>query len=439
MRKQLVIIGLLLLHSNGIMAQNSSSVLRISSFREAWEYALKNNPDQKSYALNIEKAKSELKTSKSFLWPSIAGSANAQHNIDLPETPVPGELVGKPGQTFYAKFGKKNSFNAGLSLSKSILDWQAIMQMKLSENSVLGEQLQSDAFRQSLKQQVALYYYTAAVSQQALRSSQQDLAVADSVITLTRQKSEQGLINSITANQSVINRNNIRQQVMNTESLLEQCRVSLKILFGADKNTVLQLIDPDYEDKGVANPAQSLNVDRQLLVQENQLKSTDYKMRIQKSNFLPRLSLNTYLGQQQYNDNLSVSFANGAWKPVSYMALTLQVPVFTGFATKNKLKTAKIEYTIAQNDWEESQRKAALKDNLLLFEFKKSSEIVQTNLDSYHLYGQNRQLAGQQLKEGVIGLDDYFRIFEDYLKAESSYLNALSEMYTSYSTIISRQ
>ena len=38
-------------------SQNQSSIITLSSFEETWNYALKNNPDQKSYMLNIENGK----------------------------------------------------------------------------------------------------------------------------------------------------------------------------------------------------------------------------------------------------------------------------------------------------------------------------------------------------------------------------------------------
>ena len=141
-------------------SQNQSSTITLSSFEETWNYALKNNPDQKSYLLNIEKAKADKITSQSFLWPSINGSFSGQYNIELPTTPIPGEIIGKPGTTIYAQFGQKFNYSTGIMVNKEILNWQNYMQLKLAENNILTTQLQIDAYKQSLKQQVALFSLT---------------------------------------------------------------------------------------------------------------------------------------------------------------------------------------------------------------------------------------------------------------------------------------
>jgi len=57
-------------------------------------------------------------------------------NIKTPETPVPGEILGKPGETVYLKFGQDYSYNTGLTISKSILNWQAKYQTKIAKLTV---------------------------------------------------------------------------------------------------------------------------------------------------------------------------------------------------------------------------------------------------------------------------------------------------------------
>lgn len=420
-------------------AQNQSSTITLSSFEDTWNYALKNNPDQKSYLLNIEKAKADKITSQSFFWPSINGSFSGQYNIELPTTPVPGEIVGKPGTTIYAQFGQKYNYSTGIMVSKEILNWQKYLQMKLSENNILTTQLQAEAYQQSLKQQVALCYFTTAIAQEALETNQRNLAEADSIVELTRQKQKQGLINTISANQALINRNNIQQQIAGSKMLLDQCRTSLKILCGLDVNADLELNATDLKNQQIISPALNLNPDKNLAVTETQVKGLKYNLDVQKSAYLPKLHADYFLGEQQYRKDIGFSFSPSDWHVSKYVGINLEVPIFNGFSTNSRVKSSKIEYQRAQTDWVESQRKAALGDELLLKNFTQSSMIAQTNQDTYRLYAQNDRLANQQFRMGIISLDDYLKISEDYLKAENNYLNSLSTLYSCYSTIISRQ
>ncbi len=440
MRKPILLVVILFFTTIGMRAQVSDSIVSFSSFQQAWDYALKNNPDQKTYLLNIEKARSDKRTSQSFLWPSLSGSFAGQYNGNLPTTPIPGELSGKPGTVTYAQLGQKYAYNAGVSLSKSILNWQELAQLKIADNNILTSELQVDAYRQNLKQQVATYYYSVTISLMALHTGRQDLALADSIVVMTREKLDQGLINTITANQSEINRNNISQQIMNTETLLEQCKVSLKILCGLNITSGLQLSEIALsEQNDIPATMQNLMQDKNIAVTENQLKGYDYKITEQRAAFLPKLAFNSYIGAQQYRNNFGMTFGNNDWLENSYMGINIQVPIFNGFSSRSKVKTAKIEYEKAQYEHEENKRKTAINDNLLLYQFKQSWMIAQTSKENFRLYSENQQSADQKLKEGVMSLDDFFKISQDYLNAENAWLNALSVMYSNYSTIISRQ
>ena len=91
-----------------------------NSLHDVWEYSLSNNPENTIYQLRIEQAEQDKKTATSYLYPKAAVSFSGQRSIDIPETPVPGELIGKPGETVYMKFGQNYSFNSGISLSKTL-------------------------------------------------------------------------------------------------------------------------------------------------------------------------------------------------------------------------------------------------------------------------------------------------------------------------------
>ena len=114
------------------------------------------------------------------------------------------------------------------------------------------------------------------------------------------------------------------------------------------------------------------------------------------------------------------------------------MPVFTGFRNKNKIKTAQIESEIARTNLLNEQIKTEAKDELLLNEYRFSVDNMQAVYENFMLTSQNKDLSFEQYEQGIISLDQYFKTFEDYLKAESAYLNALSNTYSYYATLLSR-
>jgi outer membrane protein TolC len=159
---------------------------------------------------------------------------------------------------------------------------------------------------------------------------------------------------------------------------------------------------------------------------------------IQKSLFIPKISLNGYYGFQQFSDDFGVSFVNNAWSTISYLGLNLSAPIFTGFASQNKLRASKIEMERAENEWKKVNLESQIHDNRLIDEYHISLRNSQLAFDAFRLYEKNKQLTFQKYSEGLISLDRYLYSFEDYLKAENAYLNSLLTTYSYYSQIISR-
>jgi outer membrane protein TolC len=65
--------------------------------------------------------------------------------------------------------------------------------------------------------------------------------------------------------------------------------------------------------------------------------------------------------------------------------------------------------------------------------------MLKASAESFGLYGQNVRLDQQKYGQGLMSLDVYMKAFQDYLTAENTYLNNLSQLLSIQATIISRQ
>ena len=70
-------------------AQTDPVLVEVASVEELIKLIRTQNPDLKSYLLNVEKSSFEVKASKSVFLPSVTGSFGGQKNFELPVTPVP--------------------------------------------------------------------------------------------------------------------------------------------------------------------------------------------------------------------------------------------------------------------------------------------------------------------------------------------------------------
>jgi outer membrane protein TolC len=121
------------------------------------------------------------------------------------------------------------------------------------------------------------------------------------------------------------------------------------------------------------------------------------------------------------------------------VSLSLNVPIFSGFSKKNKVKMSKIDNDISIQNLSIEKAKSTTKDAQLLAEYDRNLIILKNSQDNFNLTKENTDLAMLKYEQGLLSLDAYFKLYEDYLKAENNYLNTLSITFSQYATILSRQ
>lgn len=151
-----------------------------------------------------------------------------------------------------------------------------------------------------------------------------------------------------------------------------------------------------------------------------------------------KLSLNAYYGAQQFNDNFDFRFESQYWYPQSYVGLTLSRPIFTGLSKINKVKAAKTSLNTAKLQAEIARDQSRINDDRLMGELSRCERAVVNRHKNYLLYKENLTIYKIKYDEGSISLENYLSYFDDYLRAENSYLSELSAYYQKLSIVISR-
>ena len=421
-----------------LLVQANAQSIQINSVDIAIEYALKHNPDLAIYELNRQKAKYEYNTVKFHWLPKASANFTGQVNEELAKTPLPGELFGHPGQTIEAQFGQKYNYNAGITVSKTVLDVQARFSSKIAQINVDMAEANEKVYKQKLSEQVAFYYYSYIVSKSALKVQQDDLQAADQTLELARQKFEQGIIDQYALNIARINKNNIQQTINSYKNIIDQCLLNLKILFGLSPENEIVFTETIDANKDYVYPVQEIGEDLSLNIYRLQTKQTAYKVKQQRAQLYPKLSLFGYWGAQQYRDDPGMSLDKNDRSNVTYWGINVSLPLFTGFATHYKIKSAQVEHELAMTTMKQEEEKSRLKDELLMKQYQNSAKTVLCAKDNFEIAKENADLSFQKYEQGLIGLDLYLDSFENYLKTEAAYLNALSDLYSYYATIISR-
>ncbi len=407
------------------------------TLEEIWSYALEKNPDNTVYQLQVERAVKDYKTANSFLYPKIQFGMSGQYNKEIPETPVPGEIFGKPGETIYAQFGQTYNYTRGFSVSKTLFDWQSMFQTKITQSNTNLVKAEKALFEQNLKQQLAQVYYAALTAQAAVELSQKDLALADSTLLLSTNRFQQGIIDNLTLNQAKINKNNALDRLEQNKQYLFENETNLKMLLGLNPRDTIFLSEKIQLNE---------NISLETIIPD-ELNLNLYKIQKEKAGFVtkqaisrfsPKLDIVTYWGGVQYQDDFKFSMKSSDWQPNRYIGLNLSIPLFTGFANKNQYQSAKISQNIAQLKYDEAIRKSSLNDSILFNNYVSAKHSVQLALQNLELANENAQFAYSKYSEGLISLDNYLSVYDDYLAVENQYFSRLADYLINKAIIQSR-
>ncbi len=412
--------------------------ISLNSVEEAFKLARANNPDLEIFQLQVEQARIEMKAARLHRLPTISASFSGQNNRSLATTPLPGEIFGQPGEVVNAQFGQPYNYNAGITVSKSVFDVGNKVQAKMAATEHDLQIGQQSAYEQQLAYQTSFYYYALLVANRSVTLNRQDVSLTDSILTISRQRREEGLINESSYLQAQILANNTRENLSQSVALQAEYEIQLKLLLDLPQGAVLRLGEKlDVRDIHALNI--ELGQDRELEISKTEVELSALRVKHQKSAFLPKLSLESYFGQQQFREDFGLSVSAGDWSAYSYLGISLYVPLFTGFSNKNNLKSAQIAHQIATKRLASNELASSHQDKTLLQNFISSRDRVDYTKENLELYHKATRLSLQKYEEGLIGLDEHLSNFEDMLKAEQHYLNALTTLYNYYAIIISRQ
>jgi outer membrane protein TolC len=428
----------LVILSWGWMCAAAQDTLVIGSLGDALAGALAHNPTQLVYRQQVTQARLQYKATQGAFYPNASGAFTGTDNLHLATTPIPGELVGAPGTTYYAQFGKKYTYNTGITLTQNIVNWQAMLATKLADNNLALTQSQQAYYEQSLREQVARTYFSVLIARTSLRIIGDDEKIGDSLVLLAGQRLSEGTGDAISVNQATINRNNVQQNKALSRQLYDQGVENLKILLGAKVGTEVLLSGEIRADSVIEAVVVAPGVDRNLDIYRQQINIAVLQRKSQRSAALPLLSATGYIGVQQFRNDFGMSFEDGAWSGYRYIGLNLSVPIFTGLSNTYKYRSAEVQQTIVGMQYQAAADQSAINDRLLLKNHADYLELAKVSAQSFQLYAKNLRLNGQKFEEGVLTMDVYLKAFQDYLTAENTYLNNLSQLLSIKATLLSR-
>lgn len=406
------------------------------SVQEAVDYALNHKDSVVNARLDVTSADYRVKEIIGQGLPQINGQATFQDYLKVPTTLLPGEFFGQPAGTFIpVKFGVKYQSNLAVSASQLLFDPSYIVGLQSRKTY---KELYNRAYARSkidVITNVTKAYYQVLVSNEQIKLLDANIEQLKQQVDQTAAQNKQGFVEKIDVDRIAVQYNNLVTNRENTLRLLALNYQLLKFQIGMPINANLTLKDRLTDVNIDANAAETVTdttfykkrIEYGLL--ETNLKLSEFDLKRQKAQFLPTLSANASYASSYQNNSFRNLYSTSF--PSSYIGLTLNVPIFSGFQRTNRVKQSAITVQKNQNNLNSVKNALALQAEQARVTYINSLQSLNNQKRNQELAREVLRVAKIKYQQGVGSSIEVTQAQTGLESADNSYVQSLYDALVS--------
>ena len=402
------------------------------TLKDAIRYALENKADAEKARLEVTKSEYKIQEVRANALPSISASGGMVYNPKLQATYIDGSafsFLGAPSGPMKMEMGQKWSANAEAKLTQVLFNQTVFMGLKAARTTREFYMLNQQLTENEIIEKVAQAYYQVYQTRQTLENIESNLALTEKTANVVKGLNQSGLSKKIDVDRTTVAVNNLksaRQQALNGVQLSEN---ALKYMIGMPMNEAITLPKEGFEaNYDLAFEKGNSNTRIELQVLEKQKQLLDLNTKVQRAALYPSLALQATYGYLSMGPKTPIIYGKkdkvyGA----DYSAITLgvNIPIFSGFGTRAKIRQAQIESQALE---------ATLKDTRLAMDlaYENAHSQLTNNLLTIDSQKENVKLAEEVLlntqnnyQQGLASLTDLLEAERSLSDAKNNYTNAL--------------
>ncbi len=447
MGKQRVINTLLII----VFAAGSLQVRAQQKFaftaKESVDFALRNNVQIKNALINIEIQQQSNREITAAAYPQIDGTVSLTDYLNIPTQLLPGEFFGQPAGTYIpVRFGTKYNGTYGINLRQILFDGQVFVGLKARATSIRYSEKTVAVAQEQIKTNVYKVYYQLVVGRNQITLIDANISRAEKLLNDTKALFENGFQEKLDVDKVNVTLSNLRTQRTMVLNQLQTGNLALKYLMGMPVKDELQLTDSlrdsDLKEQ-LAGDGSFRYEDRvEFQLQQTVAQLGEYNIKRYKAQYYPTLSLTGGYSSNAQRNKFNFFKTGKPWFATSFFGLSLNVPIFDGFAKDARIKQAKLQLKQTQNTI--SDLKNSIENDVLtarveitnalstLDEQKKNMALAeqvynQTKLKYEQGLGSNLEITNAET-DMITAQNNYFSAVYDAIIARIDYLKATGKL-----------
>lgn len=434
---------LLLIYLFSIFAFSQENATSFS-LQQAIDFALENNRTAKNAVRDIEAAEKQKWETISTGLPQINASVDYQNFLKQQVSLIPAEFFGgNPGDFEEVIFGTKQSVGGFATLSQKLFDGSYLVglqsvkvYLEITKNAKIKTDLE-------VRKAVINAYGNVLIAEQSILILESNKAILEKNLFELTKMYENGMGEEESVEQIQISLSSINSDLNRVLRLKTIAYQMLNITMGLDVNMNIILTE-NLEALTLQNMSLELletetavenNID--YLIAENDKKSKELLLRLEKSKALPAIDGFINGGYTAYSEDFTFGKSSQKWFGSSLFGVNMSIPIFSSLGRSASTQRAKINLSKAENDLIETEQKLQL-------QIAAAKSDYQFTIEDYDNKKQNLKLAERievknQTKffEGIASSFDLrqaqtqlYRAQQDYLQAMLDVINKKAELET---------
>ena len=417
--RRIALIATLLLGGTAAFAQQGPW-----SLSDCINYALEHNLTVQQSKLSVEQREVELNTAQMSRLPSV--SASASENLSFGR-----------GLTADNTYSNSNTTSTSFNLGGNVPIFQGFditNSIKLGKLNLEAATVDLEKARDDIRVAVAQAYVQILYDQELLRVACEQSAHDEELLKQVQERERAGKVSAaeVSAQQATLAQS--RQSEIQADGNLKLAILELTQLLELQSPEGFSVVIPEVG-----------NVDQVLLMRpeaifadaveikpavESAKLGVDYaKLSIDraKGGYLPSLSLNGGLGTNYYTNSkmASATFGEQLKNNFSqYVGLSLNVPIFNRFSTRNNVRNAEINYRGQQLNLENVKKSLYKEIQQAYYNAVNAQARYTGSRESAESARLHYELTEEKYKVGKAGIADYNDARNSWLRAESEHIQA---------------
>jgi len=371
---------------------------------------------QSGYIRLDQTKKAKLAAILSIPDPTGNTSFSYTHNTKLPVNLFPAETFGgQPGTYKEIQSGIPYVTNFSNNVDIKLFNLKGWENLKLSKLNIESNVSENKITLKTLLEDAATTYYNIVSLQEQLASTIQNVTASDSLLGITQNKYNAGLIKQQDVNDANINYLTTRENKNQIEYLIKQQYLALKTLCDIPEQEGIEIVNKSSLTAFGVKPAiETNNLALTSSLFKEKIALSTWKQ--QKYSQYPTLSFFQSNTTQQNNTRSKFLDNSVKWIPSSYIGLKLSIPLPSS-NTISEVSKAKYDYLLAKKNTEQQNIQSVLAVKQLYTDYDKALSQAASNKEIFLLRKENYEKYLDLYKEGLVSLEQTLDKFNEMVNS----------------------